>query len=132
MLQAIDTGLLALPGVGIITAALIIGEVRDVGRFPDRDRFARANGTAPIPASSGTTHHHRLNRGGNRRLNWALHLMALTQARCDPRARAYIARRKAEGRTGRDVVRALKRHLSDVVYRQLVADAQRASGGALT
>jgi transposase len=125
LLRAADTGLLALRGVGVINAALIIGEVRDVRRFADRDRFARANGTAPIPASSGNRHHHRLNRGGNRRLNWALHLMALTQARCDPRARAYIARRRAEGRTGRDALRALKRHLSDVVYRQLVADARR-------
>jgi transposase len=81
------------------------------------------NGTAPIPASSGQTQRHRLNRGGNRRLNHAIHMMALTQARMDPRARAYIERRRAEGRTQRDAVRALKRHLSDVVYRQLRRDA---------
>jgi hypothetical protein len=81
------------------------------------------NGTAPIPASSGQTARHRLNRGGNRRLNHALHMMALTQARMDPRARAYVERRCAEGKTRRDAVRALKRHLSDVVYRQLRADA---------
>jgi transposase len=81
------------------------------------------NGTAPIPASSGQSSRHRLNRGGNRRLNHALHLIALTQARMDPRARAYIERRCGEGRTRRDAVRALKRHLSDVVYRQLCVDA---------
>jgi hypothetical protein len=81
------------------------------------------NGTAPIPASSGQTNHHRLNTGGNRRLNHAIHMMALTQARMDPRARAYIERRRGEGRTQRDAVRALKRHLSDVVYQQLRRDA---------
>ena len=70
---------------------------------------------------------HRLNRGGNRRLNWAIQLIALTQARCDPRARAYLARRRAEGRTGREAIRSLKRHLSDVIYRQLVADARAAA-----
>ena len=81
------------------------------------------NGTAPIPASSGQTQRHRLNKGGNRRLNHALHMMALTQARMDPRARAYVDRRRAEGRTYRDAIRALKRHLSDVVYQQLRHDA---------
>jgi transposase len=128
-----ETTLTELPGVGVLGAARIIGEVRDVRRFANRDRFARANGTAPLPASSGTTVRHRLNRGGNRRLNWALHLMALTQARSDPRARAYLERRRAEGLTHREAVRALKRHLSDVVYRQLQADARRLqSAAALT
>jgi hypothetical protein len=82
------------------------------------------NGTAPTPASSGQTQRHRLNRGGNRRLNHALHMMALTQARMDPRARAYVERRRSEGRSKRDAVRALKRRLSDVVYQQLRADAK--------
>lgn len=125
LLRACGTSLTDLPGVGTIVAARIIGEVRDVRRFATRDRFARANGTAPIPASSGERVRHRLSRGGNRRLNWAIHLMALTQARIDPRARAYLARRREEGRTGREAIRALKRHLSDVIYRQLVADARR-------
>ena len=82
------------------------------------------NGTAPIPASSGQTNRHRLNTGGNRRLNHAIHMIALTQARMDPRARAYVERRRAEGSTRRDAVRALKRHLSDVVYQQLRHDAE--------
>jgi transposase len=127
LVAASGTRLTELPGVGPLIAARIIGEVRDVARYANRDRFAMANGTAPLPASSGSRVRHRLNRGGNRRLNWAIHLVALTQARFDPRARAYLARRRAEGRTGREAIRALKRHLSDVIYRQLVADAQAAA-----
>ncbi|MGH3042598.1 MAG: transposase [Gaiellaceae bacterium] len=117
------TGLVELVGVGDLIAARVIGEVGDVRRVATKDRFASLNGTAPIPASSGQTSRHRLNRGGNRRLNHALHMMALTQARIDPRARAYLERRRAEGKTHRDALRALKRHLSDVVYQQLRRDA---------
>lgn len=127
LVAASGTRLTELPGVGPLIAARIIGEVRDVARYANRDRFAMANGTAPLPASSGSRVRHRLNRGGNRRLNWAIHLVALTQARFDPRARAYLARRRAEGRTGREAIRSLKRHLSDVIYRQLVADAKAAA-----
>jgi transposase len=121
--RASGTGLVELVGVGDLIAARVIGEVGDVGRIETKDRFARLNGTAPIPASSGPSTRHRLNKGGNRRLNHAIHLMALTQARTDPRARGYVERRMAEGRTKRDAVRALKRHLSDVVYQQLRQDA---------
>jgi transposase len=121
--QACGSGLPRLVGISYLSAARIIGEVGDVGRIASRSRFARMNGTAPIPASSGQTQRHRLNKGGNRRLNHTLHMMALTQARMDPRARAYVERRRAEGRTRRDAVRALKRHLSDVVYQQLRHDA---------
>ncbi|HEV7567202.1 MAG TPA: IS110 family transposase [Microbacteriaceae bacterium] len=116
------TGLRDLRGIGVLIAARLIAEVRDVRRFPTADAFARVNGTAPIPASSGQTHHHRLNRGGNRRLNHALHMMALVQARTDPRAKAYIAKHRAAGKSYRDSIRALKRRLSDVVWRQLQAD----------
>lgn len=121
--QASGSGLPRLVGLSCLSAARIIGEVGDIGRIPSKARFARMNGTAPIPASSGQTQRHRLNKGGNRRLNHALHMMALTQARMDPRARAYVERRRAEGRTKRDAVRALKRHLSDAVYQQLRHDA---------
>jgi transposase len=117
------SGLPGLVGVGYLGAACIIGEVGDIRRVASKARFARLNGTAPIPASSGQTQRHRLDKGGNRRLNHALHMMALTQARIDPRARAYLERRRAEGRTQRDAVRALKRHLSDVIYQQLRRDA---------
>ena len=122
--EGLGSGLPKLVGLGSLNAARIIGEVGDIRRITSKARFARMNGTAPIPASSGQTQRHRLNRGGNRRLNHALHMMALTQARMDPRARAYVERRRAEGRTKRDAVRALKRHLSDVVYQQLRADAR--------
>jgi transposase len=83
------------------------------------------SGTAPIPASSGQTSRHRLNRGGNRQLNRALYTIALTQARTDPRARTYMARRIAEGRSWLEALRCLKRHLSNVVWRTMLADAQR-------
>lgn len=129
--QASGSGLPGLVGISHLSAGRIIGEVGDVARIASKARFARMNGTAPIPASSGQTQRHRLDRGGNRRLNHALHMMALTQARMDPRARAYVERRCGEGRTKRDAVRALKRHLSDAVYRQLRVDAGL-NGGALT
>jgi len=122
--RATGTGLVELVGLSDLLAARIIGEVGDIDRIQTKDRFARINGTAPISASSGNTNRHRLNKGGNRRLNYALHMMALTQARMDPRARAYVERRRAEGRTYRDAIRALKRHLSDAVYRQLREDAK--------
>ena len=124
--RASGTGLPRLTGIGDLLAARIIGEVGDIKRIASKSRFARLNGTAPIPASTGATNRHRLNPGGNRRLNHALHMIALTQARMDPRAQAYIERRRSEGRTRRDAVRALKRHLSDVVYQQLRADAHDA------
>jgi transposase len=121
--KASGSGLPQLVGISYLSAARIIGEVGDVARVATKARFARMNGTAPIPASSGQTQRHRLDKGGNRRLNHALHMMALTQARMDPRARAYVERRRGEGRTYRDAIRALKRHLSDAVYQQLRADA---------
>jgi transposase len=119
------TTLTEIHGVGTIVAAEIIGQVRSVERFATPSRFARHNGTAPIPASSGRSTKYRLNRGNNRRLNHAIHVIALTQARNDPRAQAFLAARRAEGKTSREAMRALKRRLSDVVYRQLAADAHR-------
>lgn len=124
LVKASGTGLVGLCGIAHLNAARILGEVGDIRRFATRDAFAAANGTAPIPASSGQTRRFRLNRGGNRRLNYAIHIMALTQMRVDPRARAYIARRRAEGKSTAEAMRSLKRHLSDVVYRQLRDDAE--------
>jgi transposase len=128
--RELGTGLVDLVGVGELVAARIIGEVGDVDRIPSNRHFASLNGTAPVPASSGQRQRHRLNRAGNRRINKAIHMMALTQARMDPRARAYVARRQAEGRTHREATRALKRHLSDVIYRQLCLDATAAPSTA--
>jgi len=115
--------LLALPGVGALTAAKIVGEVADVRRFRSKDAFARHNGTAPQPAWSGQSDRHRLSRGGNRQLNTALHRITITQGRFHPDAIAYLARRRAAGDTKAEARRALKRRLSDVIYRALHADA---------
>jgi transposase len=122
--RASRSSLPALTGVAALIAASLLAESGDVRRFRNAAAFAAASGTAPIPASSGQHQRHRLNRGGNRRLNRALHAMALVQARCDPRARAYLARRRAEGKTWREAMRALKRHLADVVFRTMLADAR--------
>lgn len=136
LVRELGTGLVDLVGAGELIAARILGEVGDIARIPSRNHFASLNGTSPIPASSEQPRRHRLNRGGNRRLNQAIHMIALTQARMDPRARAYMARRLAEGRSRREANRALnnralnnralKRHLSDVVYQQLRRDAAAA------
>jgi transposase len=94
--RALGTGLVELVGVGELIGARIIGEVGDIERIPTRRHFASLNGTAPIPASSGHKQRHRLNRGGNRRLNQAIHMMALTQARMDPRLHEPPPGRRAQ------------------------------------
>jgi transposase len=127
-LQRSGTTLQTLRGVGPLTAARILAEVRDVRRFQTADAFARVNGTAPVPASSGErARRHRLNRGGNRRLNHALHLIAVVQIGHDGPARDYLARKRAEGKTHREAMRCVKRRLSDIVWRQLVNDLTAAA-----
>ena len=118
--------LLALPGVGALTAAKIVGEVADVRRFKSKDAFARHNGTAPLPVWSGNRERFRLSRTGNRQLNAAIHRMAITQARCHEDAIAFLKRRQTLGNTPTEARRALKRRLSDVVYRTLLLDAEPA------
>lgn len=114
-----DHPLLSVPGIRALTAAKLIAETGDVRRFRSADAFAMLAGTAPIPASSGQTQRMRLNRGGNRQLNRALHMMALAQATHHPEGRAYVARKRTEGKTRREAIRALKRHLARVVFRVL-------------
>jgi transposase len=94
-------------GVGVFVAARILAEVVDVGRYPSRHTFAAANGSAPIPASSGRTVRHRLNRGGNRQLNRALYTIAITEIRANTEGRAYYERKRAEGKTSREALRCL-------------------------
>lgn len=128
LVTALAPALLAIPGTGVITAARILGEAGDIRRFRSQAAFARHNGTAPIPASSGTGNDgpHRLNRGGNRHLNAAIHRIAIVQARRHPAAAALLHRRQQTVReTAKSSLRVLKRHLSDVVYRALAADAWR-------
>ena len=116
------THLLAIRGVGPIVAATILGETRGISRFRSSAAFAAHTGTAPIPASSGRTHRHRLNRGGNRQLNRALYTIAMVQARWEPAARLYLDRKLAEGKSAAEARRCLKRHLANIVYRALIAD----------
>jgi transposase len=115
--------LLAIVGVGSLTAAKIVAEVADVRRFKSKDAFARHNGTAPLPVWSGNRERHRLSRTGNRQLNAAVHRIAVTQMRCHDDAKTYLERRRALGNTNSEALRALKRRLSDIVYRALLADA---------
>jgi transposase len=112
-------------GVGPVMAAYLIGYSGDVTRFPTAGHYARYNGTAPIEASSGPNPRHRLNPRGNRYLNHALHIAAVTQIRNNTPGRAYYLRKQAEGHTPKEAMRALKRRISDAVYRQLRADATR-------
>lgn len=109
-------------GIGPINAAVILGEVGDATRFASRDNFASYTGAAPISASSGDNQRHRLNRAGNRRLNHALHIAAITQIRQDTPGRVYYRRKVAEGKSHKEALRSLKRRISDAVWRQLQAD----------
>ncbi|HET7830265.1 MAG TPA: IS110 family transposase [Candidatus Limnocylindrales bacterium] len=117
-------------GAGPLVTAKLLGETGDVARFRSADAFAMLAGVAPIPASSGQTQRMRLNRGGNRQLNRALHGIALAQVRTYPPAQAFIARKRAEGKSWREALRALKRHLARVVFRLLSAGAISANAGA--
>ena len=108
--------LLALPGCGALSAAKLLGEIGPIERFQTDAQLARHAGVAPLEASSGTHRRHRLDRGGNRQLNCALHRIAITQARVHPPARAYLARKQAEGKSRREALRCLKRQLARTVY----------------
>jgi transposase len=111
-------------GVGPVVAARVLADVGDIARFADRNRFASWTGTAPLDASSGEQHRHRLSRAGNRRLNHVIHIAAITQLRIDTDGRAYYRRKRAEGKKPLEALRCLKRRLSDTIFRQLVADAE--------
>jgi transposase len=111
--------LLAERGCGVLTAAKLIGEIAGIARFSTDAKLARTCGSAPIPASSGRTVRHRLDRGGNRQLNCALHRLAVSKGRLDPDTAAYLARKQAEGKSRREALRCLKRHLARRVWRLL-------------
>ena len=124
--DASNTTLTELHGVGPVVAALILGHVGDARRFTNRARFAAYNGTAPIEASSGPRQRHRLNPRGNRTLNHAMHLIAVTQVGHETPGRAYYDRKLAEGKSKKEALRALKRRISDAVWRQLQLDLEHA------
>jgi transposase len=113
--------LLELPGCAAVTAAKLLAEIGPVDRFRTDAQLARHGGVAPLEASSGRTQRHRLDRGGNRELNAALYRIAITQSRSHPDARAYLERKKAEGKSRREAVRCLKRLLARVVFNTLKA-----------
>ncbi len=125
---ATSTSLTDIRGIGVVTAAMIIGHVGDVARFKSAGHFASYNGTAPIEASSGEKKRHRLNPRGNRQLNYAIHVAAITQLRYPCEGREYYDRKRAEGKSAKEAIRALKRQISNVVYRALVIDARRLDG----
>jgi transposase len=111
--------LLAETGCGPLCAAILIGQTAGAERFASDAHFARMAGVAPIPASSGRRERHRLHRGGNRQLNRALHVIAITRGRIGPQTRAYLQRKEAEGKSRIEAMRCLKRHLARKYYRLL-------------
>lgn len=123
LVEAKTPELLALPGCGVLSPAKILAETAGVERFASDAKLARLAGVAPIPASSGRSDRHRLDRGGNRQLNCALHRIAVNQGRVHPAAREYLARKQAEGKSRMEALRCLKRHLARRVWKLLVNSA---------
>ena len=128
--EAYATSLTEIFGIGPILAAKIIGTVGNVARFPTKAHFASYSGTAPVEASSGEMVRHRLSLAGNRKLNNALHMVAVCQARSDARGGAYYRKKIAEGKSRKEALRCLKRRVCDAVFRSLMADLQASSRSA--
>ena len=128
--EASSTTLTEIFGVGSILAAKIIGTVGDVARFPTKAHFASYCGTAPLEASSGEVVRHRLSLAGNRKLNYALHMVAVCQARSDARGGGYYRKKMAEGKSRKEALRCLKRRVCDAVFRSLMADSRAHSRSA--
>jgi transposase len=126
LVRELAPSLLAVPGCGVLSAAAIVGEAAGADRFRSRHAFARFNGTAPIPVWSGNHSRVRLNRGGNRTLNHALHMIAVTQSRGHGPGAAYIDKQLAAGKTRTEALRLLRCRLSDVIFRALIADLPEA------
>ncbi len=121
LIKAYRPALLAETGCGTLTAAILIGRTAGAERFKTDAHFARQAGVAPIACSSGQAVRHRLHRGGDRQLNHALHIIAITRARRDPATRRYLDRKLAEGKTRREALRCLKRHLARRFHHILTA-----------
>jgi transposase len=116
LVRASAPALLEIPGCAALTAAKLVAEIANVDRFATEARFAMHAGVAPLQASSGASHRHRLSRRGNRQLNAALHRIAITQLRVHEPAKAFVARKRSEGMSNREALRCLKRQLARVVY----------------
>jgi transposase len=119
LVKKVAPQLLAEPGIGVLLAAKFIGEIAGIDRFTTDAQLARMAGCAPIPVSSGRSDRHRLDPGGNRRLNSAFYMLAIVRIRDDPRTAVYIARQRANGKTKREAIRNLKRYLARRVYHLL-------------
>ena len=126
LVKAHAPALLEIPGCAALTAAKIVAETAQVSRFPTEGHFARYAGTAPVPASSGATHRHRFNRRGNRQLNTAVHRIAVTQLRIHDPAKDYVAKKRSEGMSKTEAIRALKRHITRVVFKTMTSMDQLA------
>jgi transposase len=122
-MQTIAPRLLELAGCGALSAAKLLCEIGPIERFRSDAQLARHAGVAPLEASSGKQRRHRLDRGGNRQLNCALHRIAITQGRVHPPARAYLERKQSEGKSRREAIRCLKRQLARTVYTTLKAES---------
>jgi transposase len=128
--QASGTTVTEIFGVGPAVAAAVIGDTGDISRFPSKDHFAAYNGTAPVEVSSGGRVIYRLSLRGNRRMNHAIHMAAVTQIRYPrTKGRVYYDKKIAEGKTDKEALRALKRQVSDALYQRMKADARRAAAG---
>jgi transposase len=121
--RALAPALLQLPGCGALSAAKLLSEIGPIDRFGNDAQLARHAGVAPLEASSGKQRRHRLDRGGNRQLNCALHRIAITQGRVHAPARAYLERKQSEGKSRREAIRCLKRQLARTVYTTLKAES---------
>jgi transposase len=128
--EASGTTLIEIFGIGPILATRIIGTVGDVTRFPTKSHFASYSGTAPLEVSSGQVVRHRLSLTGNRKLNYALRMVAVCQARSDARGGTYYRKNIAEGKSRKEALRCLKRRVSDAVFRSLLEDSQAPSRSA--
>ena len=129
LVSSLTPSLLALIGCGPLTAAKLVGETAGVGRFRSAAAFASHNGSAPLPVWSGNTERHRLSRTGNRQLNVALHRIAITQLQREGPGKTYVAHRRSMGNTKTEAIRALRRRISDEVFRRMRHDeAARAAG----
>jgi transposase len=128
--ESSGTALTEIFGIGPILAAKIIGTVGNVVRFPTKAHFASYSGTAPVEASSGEVMRHRLSLAGNRKLNNALHMIAICQARSEAQGGAYYRKKIAEGKSRKEALRCLKRRISDAVFKSLMADLQAPSRSA--
>ena len=128
LMRALAPELLALPGCSALLAAQLVGQVAGAGRFSGEAAFAMHSGTAPLPVSSGKSTRHRLNRTGNRRLNAAIHMIAIPQARMHPPAIAFVERKQSEGMSRREARRCLKRYIARTVFRALLRSEQARAG----